>query len=361
MSSLKRDVNKQGWEDSEFPILCQTCLGDNPYLRMTREKFGKECKICSRPFTIFRWCPGAKMRFKKTEICSTCAKLKNVCQTCILDLEFGLPVQVRDQALGLKDEIPQSDVNREYFVQNMENQLAGQEGTISVYGSGAGSSSAQLADPRAEYMRKAQNASSDLLNKLRRTAPYYRRNQAHVCSFFLKGECNRGETCPFRHEIEGEVDNDGKGSGGVGGYKRDPALAKQNIKDRYYGKNDPVAEKMLKKSENMKSSGGNSKIPAYKLPPMDTSITTLYVGGLDQEGSVGEDDLREYFGQYGELKKVLVIAKQFCAFVTYASRTDAERCAEQVISGGEEVMLKGRKLRVMWGKAKKKKNPTAEN
>ena len=29
---------------------------------------GKECKICTRPFTIFRWCPGAKMRFKKTEV-----------------------------------------------------------------------------------------------------------------------------------------------------------------------------------------------------------------------------------------------------------------------------------------------------
>ena len=44
---------------------------------------------------IFRWNPGAKMRFKKTEICQTCAKLKNVCQTCLLDLDYGLPIQVR--------------------------------------------------------------------------------------------------------------------------------------------------------------------------------------------------------------------------------------------------------------------------
>ena len=35
------------------------------------------------------------MRFKKTEVCQTCAKLKNVCQTCMLDLEYGLPVQVQ--------------------------------------------------------------------------------------------------------------------------------------------------------------------------------------------------------------------------------------------------------------------------
>ena len=57
------------------------------------------------------------MRFKKTEVCQTCCKLKNVCQTCLLDLEYGLPVQVRDQALQMKNEMPKSDVNREYYTQ----------------------------------------------------------------------------------------------------------------------------------------------------------------------------------------------------------------------------------------------------
>ena len=41
-------------------------------------------QICSRPFTVFRWCPGARMRYKRTEICQACAQLKNVCQTCLL-------------------------------------------------------------------------------------------------------------------------------------------------------------------------------------------------------------------------------------------------------------------------------------
>lgn len=93
----------------------------NPILHFaqTKEPYGNECKICLRPFTVFRWCPGAKMRFKKTEICQTCSHLKNVCQTCILDLEYGLPIQIRDQALKLKDDLPRSDVNKEYFIQNM--------------------------------------------------------------------------------------------------------------------------------------------------------------------------------------------------------------------------------------------------
>ena len=54
-SKSTNTYNRQNWEDSEFPILCQTCLGDNPYIRMMKEKYGKECKICDRPFTTFRW------------------------------------------------------------------------------------------------------------------------------------------------------------------------------------------------------------------------------------------------------------------------------------------------------------------
>lgn len=47
--------NKQGWEMSEFPSICETCLGNNPYLKMMKDKFGDECKICKRPYTVFKW------------------------------------------------------------------------------------------------------------------------------------------------------------------------------------------------------------------------------------------------------------------------------------------------------------------
>lgn len=63
------------------------------------------------------------MRFKKTEVCQTCSHLKNVCQTCLLDLEYGLPIQIRDLALKIKDDIPRSDVNKEYHIQNMVSDL----------------------------------------------------------------------------------------------------------------------------------------------------------------------------------------------------------------------------------------------
>lgn len=78
-----------GWESSPMPLLCETCLGPNPLVRMSQEPAGGSCKICERPFTIYRWKPGPQARYKKTEVCQMCARVKNVCQTCLFDLQYG--------------------------------------------------------------------------------------------------------------------------------------------------------------------------------------------------------------------------------------------------------------------------------
>jgi len=236
---------QNGWERSDFPVVCETCLGDNPYVRMTRAEFDKECKVCTRPFTVFRWRAGTKGRYKKTEVCQTCAKLKNVCQTCLLDLTFNLPVQVRDSAMEQStfSDIPLSDANRNFQNKIVDNQLAG--GQLTPF----------------------SNASfNPIVQKLARTAPYYDRNRAHICSFFVKGNCNRGILCPFRHEQP----------------ETESPLAHQNIKDRYYGVNDPVAGKILDRAE--------SKEP---ITPEDASVSTLYIGNVDSR--ITEQDLRDHF------------------------------------------------------------------
>jgi pre-mRNA-splicing factor RBM22/SLT11 len=35
----KSVYSKEGWERSDFPIVCETCLGDNPYVRMVKYLF----------------------------------------------------------------------------------------------------------------------------------------------------------------------------------------------------------------------------------------------------------------------------------------------------------------------------------
>ncbi|CAN6704832.1 unnamed protein product [Malus baccata var. baccata] len=296
---LLRNVEADGWERSDFPIICESCLGDNPYVRMTRADYDKECKICTRPFTVFRWRPGRDARFKKSEICQTCSKLKNVCQVCLLDLEYGLPVQVRDTALAISsdDAIPKSDVNREFFAEEHDRKARAGIDYESSYG-------------------KARP--TDTILKLQRTTPYYKRNRAHVCSFYIRGECTRGAECPYRHEmpITGE-------------------LSQQNIKDRYYGVNDPVAMKLLNKAGEM---------PSLE-PPEDGSIRTLYVGGLDAR--ISEQDLRDQFYAHGEIESVRMVLQRACAFVTYTTREGAEKAAEEL---SNKLVVKGLRLKLMWGR-----------
>lgn len=243
------------------------------------------------------------MRFKKTEVCQTCSRLKNVCQTCLLDLEYGLPIQVRDAALKVKDDIPRSEVNKEYYVQNIDNEI----------------SKGDLTTPAGSLAKSI--AASDLLMKLARTAPYYKRNRPHICSFWVKGECKRGEECPYRHERPTDPD--------------DP-LADQNIKDRYYGVNDPVADKLMRRAAAM---------PKLE-PPEDTTITTLYIGNIGEV--LTEKNLRDHFYQYGEIRSITMVQKNQCAFIEYTSRSAAEAAAERTFN---KLILGGRRLNIKWGRS----------
>ena len=184
-------------------------------------------------------------RFKVTVVCSSCAKMKNVCQCCILDLNYGVPVQVRDRvvaqalasqmglpgggasgagggeaggpaggaALALPSSLtapllgyaagasqPTSDVNRQYAIMRAEAAEAANGGIV----------------PYSGLASIAPQAHESLL-RMGRAKPRYDRNQAKLCSFFARGECNRGAQCPYRHEMPSD---------------KDEAQNKQNYKDR---------------------------------------------------------------------------------------------------------------------------------
>lgn len=320
MASGKTAAN--GGAGDEFPILCETCLGPNPYVRMTRHEWGSACKVCERPFTSFRWRPGGQgTRPKKTEICQVCARSKNVCQTCLLDLEFGLPVQVRDASLAVGDRqravVPQSDGTREYAAAQSERAIAN------------GEIDAIYAAPKV----------NSIAEKARRTAPRYERNKARICSFFLKGNCTRGLYCPYRHE---KPEDD----------RNDDGMAVQNIRDRYYGVNDPVAGKIFGKAGF--SSDGKRRISQQNggvpPPPEDTSIRTLFIGGI--KSGVDEAALRNLFSEISGLSRLSLLASKGIAFVEFQSRKAAEEAMNET-HGPRDV--NGVKVFVNWGKGGNKR------
>ncbi|VDP74637.1 unnamed protein product [Echinostoma caproni] len=161
--------NRQNWEDLSFPILCETSLGPSPFVRMMNEKYGKECKICNRPFT-------------KTEICQSCARMKNVCQT----------LEVRDKALGISQQLQKNDVN----------------------------------------------------------PTYYRRNKPCICSFWVKGECRRGEECLYRNE---KIKKSPLYIGGI-----PDGLAESDFLNHFYQLGELFAEKAAGRTYDRLILGGHS-------------------------------------------------------------------------------------------------------
>lgn len=317
--------DRDGEEDErqrqkEFPVVCEDCLGPNPYIRMQKEPFGGECAISGRPYTVFRWRPGNDARYKKTVVCKEIAQAKNVCQVCLLDLDYGIPVAAREAALARagNEIIPTSSVNREFAMDGITKKLAEGEDV---------------------YEHGAREKNNELLMKLARNKPYYNKNKTPICTFWLRNACTRND-CPYR-PCNGDTH--------MPELSAAPELRKQNIKDRYFGTNDPVAEKMLKRAAEM---------PSRKLtPPDDTSITTLFIGGVDAE-KMGEEDIRGRFYRYGNIKGVRVIDNKQCAFITFETRDGAEKAAEDAVYN---LSINDVPLRIQWGKSIDKKKAQGDS
>jgi pre-mRNA-splicing factor RBM22/SLT11 len=340
MTSIKKDATKQKWEETEFPLVCETCLGDNPYLRMTSEPHGKKCKICEIPFTVFAWQAGTKGRWKRVEICKSCAQAKNVCQVCIYDLEFGLPVAVRDKVLreegggngtstsNALSAIPQSDANRAWFNAQQARLLAnGEQG--------------QIASTRAQAK----------LQSMARMEPRYERNLPKLCSFYAKGECNRGANCPFRHEMPKD--------------RNDP-LSKQNTKDRFYGSNDPVAAKMIWKKKQIEEQRKADRIQKNEESNGlngegdERSISTCFIRFDTRNDTtnhilITEQALRDQFYSHGEIKSLRMFVQNDIpsgAFIEYTTAS----AAELAILTMNRKEVNGRKILVSWARQPKRGN-----
>ena len=119
------------------------------------------------------------------------------------------------------------------------------------------------------------------LLRLARKNPNYRRNLPHICSFYARGECNRGDECPYRYVQPAELRCIPHLTAWVvvcrheiPRSKNDP-LSKQNIVDRFHGRNDPVAERMLKRTAGKAQYADppNEQVRTLWLAPVDAATT----------------------------------------------------------------------------------------
>ena len=306
---IKQDINRSGWETTDFPSVCESCLPDNPYVQMLKSDHDAECKLCTRPFTLFRWKADRTARTKRTNICLTCARLKNCCQCCMLDLSFGLPIVVRDAALKMVAPGPQSSINREYYAQNNEQELEEGRGL--------------------EEYEKTDEKARELLRKLARSEPYYKRQRRLEAEATEGGENSSGgqkaitagpgpPPGPIRTH-DSRVMRGGRGAmrGGRGGGRGGRAAA------------------------------GSAPGPQDILPPRDHNITSLFVTGVEDD--LPEHAVRKFFAAHGTLRSIVCSHRSHCAFINYASRESAEAAAEACQG---RAVIAGCPLRVQWGKPK---------
>jgi len=118
------------------------------------------------------------------------------------------------------------------------------------------------------------------------------------------------------------------------------------MQDRYHGRNDPVARKIL--STNAESQGLK--------PPDDTTITSIFLSSLSPEST--ELSIRTRVVQSlptvdpTQLKSVVHVAKSRCAFINFKERSVAELAAQAWANGLE---IDNERVSVKWGRSRASK------
>ena len=75
------------------------------------------------------------------------------------------------------------------------------------------------------------------------------------------------------------------------------------------------------------------------------TIQTVYVGGVTED--ITEQDIRDKFYCYGEIRSIRVVPKSSCAFVVYSTRMAAQEAVNKL---HHNLSIKDKNLKVAWGR-----------
>eukprot|EP01018_Ginkgo_biloba_P024658 Gb_07135 [translate_table: standard] len=105
---------------------------------------------------------------------------------------------------------------------------------------------------------------------------------------------------------------------------------------------------------------GTFQVPVYGAPggqglqsENDPNNTTIFVGGLDPNAT--DEDLRQVFGQFGELVYVKIPMGKGCGFVQFIHRSSAEEALQRL----HGTLIGQRSIRLSWGRTPANKQQPA--
>ena len=309
----------QKWEDSDFPIVCEKCLGDNPYVRMSKARFDEECKICAKPHSVFRWMPGTRNRYKKTEICQICAKLKNLCQSCLLDLQYKAPLEIRDAILeGVSRQATpkmkqESQVQRDYFALQAQRKV--EQGNVPDYSSQIPLVQAPSVPAALPYEKSEASSTNQQQSSEYDWAAYYNYYFATLYANMYQNQSNQ------QHGVLPVVQEE---------------LPLESFMEPNPGELDP-------NNKTVFVGGVNEQISEQDLRFSILSFYSLSSLGLN----IPFSKKRNHFASFGPITKIFVSEKSQCAFIDYAKKSDAAKAINEYIDG---TTIHDIPLRISWGK-----------
>jgi pre-mRNA-splicing factor RBM22/SLT11 len=225
----------------------------------------------------------------------------------MLDLSFGLPIVVRDAALKMVAPGPQSAVNREYYAQNNEAEIAEGRGVLQEY-------------------KKTDEKARELLQRLANSKPYFRKQRSIATS-----------------EENQDTDANASLNGGPGPIRTN-GMRRGNLATT----SGDGAGRSHGQARGMRAFPSVTALPPRQediTPPNDPTIMSLFLTGVEDD--LPEFKIREFFNKFGKLRSIVCSHMSHCAFVNYTTRQSAEAAAE-ALQG--RTVIAGCPLRVQWGK-----------
>ena len=380
----------------DFPQVCETCLGPNPYVRMVKLRYGdRMCKISNLPYQAFKWKAGTGGRMKETIISFTVAKERDICQTCLNDMKYGLPVGLRDKLLAQvarqgAGEIARSGVGLRYQYQQAVEDGGGSGGAgfggsaavMGLIGNGPSGSSYTYAsesnaialslDPANQQAALQLDVFAKAKASLEARNKTAFRNLPKLCSFWVAGTCSRvlRKVCQFRpccgqfvfpeiasnREMHSALVTKLEAEGAAEVMTTLDNETRLALKSYNVGVNrdEAIRKRVLGQDDLSNKYMGQIKHHNPDLePPVDQTITTLWVGRIDDE--MNETSVRDAIysflptGVTAQSVRVHVLRAAKCAFLEFDSRDIAEAVASKV---QRKLVVAGKVCPFDWAKPK---------